>query len=132
MHPALFYLILIISVHHGEIESHLSILEGLYNMVYRLHANVSKYEGANCVAMINLREVAQELHNQLVLVDYGQRIFTRQHVSASVAQLRLQFLERMVGVSYVVHFRINTQIAAALAALPFIAAVDPQVNQLEA
>lgn len=88
-HPALYHLLYIFGVHHGELEQHLSLLETLYAMVSRLIADASNFGVENWVTIINLREVVQGLHNYLTLVDSVSKVFTRQQVASAVTIIHL-------------------------------------------
>lgn len=108
MHPTLFYFLKVLGVHHSELKYHLYLLEELHAMVSWLHVNTSNFGGDNRFSIINLREVVQEFHKHLAMVDSGSEIFTCQHNNVAVVYLRLQFKERMASVSTAVHTQMDS------------------------
>ena len=116
VHPALYHLLQILGVHHGEIERHLTLLQSLHNMVAGLQLDASAYGAENWLAIVNLRDVVQDLHSRLALVDSGSEIFTRRHVEEAMIHVTSTFESRMDQVSDAVRALIEEAVGRASAA----------------
>ena len=129
VHPALFHLLQILGSHHSEIERHLSLFSSLHDLVSRLRNEASAFGGENRLAIVELRGIAQDLHQRLELVDRGAASFARQQVESALSQFRVAIEGRLDNVSSVVQAQIAHQVALALATQS-PAAEDPRIPSL--
>ena len=85
-------------------------------MVAGLQLDASAYGAENRLAIVNLRDVVQDLHSRLALVDSGSEIFTRRHVEEAMIHVTATFESRMDQVSDAVRALIEEAIGRASAA----------------
>lgn len=129
VHPALYHLLQILGSHHSEIERHLTLFSSLHELVSRLRNDASAFGEENRAAIVELRDVAQDLHQRLELVDRGAASFTRQHVETALIHFRAAIEGRLDNVSSVVQSQIAHQVSLAVAAQP-PPAEDPRIPSL--
>lgn len=99
MNPALYHLLQILGVHHGEIKRHLSLLQYLNTMVVSLHLEASAYSTKSQSSIFDLCAVVQGIHSHLAIVDLGLEVFNRPHVDEAMRHLSSKFKVQMTQVS---------------------------------
>ena len=127
VHPALFHLLQILGSHHSEIERHLTLFSSLHDLVSRLRNEASAFGGENRLAIVELRGIAQDLHQRVELVDRGAASFARQQIESALSQFRMTIEGRLDNVSSVVQAQIAHQVALALATQS-PAVEDPRIS----
>lgn len=86
-------------------------------MIISLKLNASAYGAKKQVASVILRDVVQDLHTCLALVDLDSEIFIRHHVKDTMSHLSSTLEDQFFQVSETVHALIKEANPTAVASL---------------